>query len=139
MLRMQNGGLMPSCFVCKWKKELTGGEDPLLKQIHCEKNGFDVLLPTFHFCSSIDGYTGLRDFSAREKIEPDTVYVWAEVSYRTSLYPTLPQYYHEYAKLAPFSEYTKWTDDQKRQAFQSIHNTVQKKLRENYSDTDSSM
>ena len=115
---MPNGGILPSCFVCKWAKRNESGEpfDP----IECQQHGFVVWSPSSHVCRNLSGSNderGLSQFVEKEKLESENMYAWFQFSYSVSESPTLPLYHHELVKLASFQEFSGWTLEEKTKIF----------------------
>src|SRR5580765_2181126 len=104
---MPNGGLLPSCWACQWAQR---GE-PF--EVYCKKHSMHIHLSLFTFCPDLSDASipGLAKFIESEHILGEDVYTWIEIPYRDPQYPTLPQYYHEFAVLAPISEYGEWTEE----------------------------
>lgn len=140
---MPNGGVMPSCFVCKWaNKKLppSEGSNPLLEPIECQQNGFEVWLPSSHVCSKLDDpYEGggLSTFAASAGLKDGIVYGWLEIGYRTKEHPHIPQYHHELVELAPFREFSSWTLEQKQKAFGQTMNKKEQELLSQSNDHES--
>src|SRR5690349_8681458 len=115
---MPNGGVHPSCFVCKWAKKDTSkplhpeNNNPLIEPIDCQQHGFAVWLPSSHVCANLgdphDG-SGLSTFAENAKLENGNIYAWLEIGYRTKEHPQIPQYHHELVKLVSFKEFLDWT------------------------------
>ena len=86
---MPNGGVHPSCFVCKWaKRKESDSEDfnPLIEPLECQQHRFTVWLPSSHVCSShgdpYDG-SGLSTFAESAGLKNEVVYAWLEFGYPT--------------------------------------------------------
>ena len=138
---MPNGGLKPSCFVCKWankKSPNLKGYNPLIEPIECQQNGFVVWLPSSHVCSKLgDPHEGggLSTFAESVGLKDESVYAWLEFGYRTKEHPHIPQYHHELVELASFQEFTIWTLEQKQYAFGKARaNKEQELLRQSNKD-----
>jgi hypothetical protein len=134
---MSTGGMLPCCFVCKWaKKDLQESippkdKNPLIEPIACQRHSFFVWLPSSHVCADLgDPYdnSGLSKFAEREQLENGSIYAWLTFSYRTKKHPNLPQYHSECIKLAPFSQYSNWTLDQKKEFYTQTRNSREKEL-----------
>ena len=122
---MPNGGMKPSCFVCKWaKKDISkftepAAKNPLVDLIECQQHNFVVWSPASHVCANLgDPYdgSGLSTFAENAELETGSVYAWIEFGYRSKEYPNIPQYHHELIKLASFQEFSAWTLEQKKDA-----------------------
>jgi hypothetical protein len=141
---MPNGGVQPSCFVCKWAKKDTSkpihpeNNNPLIQPIDCQQHDFAVWLPSSHVCANLgDPYdgSGLSTFAENAKLEIEYIYAWVEFSYRTQEHPQIPQYHHELVKLASFQEFSDWTLEQKESAYhQARKEKEQELLRQSKSD-----
>jgi hypothetical protein len=80
---MPNGGIKPSCFVCKWaRKDLseqthTKDSNPLIGPIEFQLHGFTVWLPADHFCANLGDpkdNSGISRFVEQAGIEAGSVY-----------------------------------------------------------------
>jgi len=134
---MPNGGVKPSCFVCKWasksisRQPFTMDKNPITKPIECIKNGFSVWLPSNHVCANLgDNHeeSGLSTFVKSTRIDRKAVYAWLEFSYQTEEHPHTPQYRHELVKLASFQEFSAWTLEQKQNAYAQAKNKKEQEL-----------
>ncbi len=128
---MPNGGVLASCFVCKYaKKDMSRPthpvtNNPLMEPIDCQRNGFLVWLPSMHVCAGLGDSAeggGLSKFAENAKLESGSVYAWLEFGYRTKAAPHLPQYHHELVKVASFQDYAAWTLEQKESAYARARN-----------------
>src|SRR5262245_36241801 len=123
---MPNGGMLPCCFICQWAKR---DEDnlSLVTPITCQQHSFAVWLPARHFCSELsDSSEGAHYFTEDENISSNHMYAWIEIQYRTTEYPNLPQYYHEFLPLATLSTYAAWSEDEKKAAYRELHKAKSK-------------
>src|SRR5450432_337581 len=118
---MPNGGIVPSCFVCKWAKKDTSrpihptDNNPLTEPIECQQHRFTVWLPADHVCANLgDPYdrSGLSTFAERAGLESGSVYAWL-VFGPTPEHPHISLYHHECVKLASFQEFSSWTVEQR--------------------------
>ena len=134
---MPNGGIHPSCFVCKWAKKDESipshpiENNPLIVPIECLQHGFVVWLPSSHVCANLgDPYngSGLSTFAESAKLESENVYAWLEFGYRTKEHPHIPQYHHELVKLASFQDFSVWTLEQKQNAYYQARNQKEQEL-----------
>lgn len=103
---MPNGGILPSCFVCKWAERNESGN--LIDPIECQRHGFVVWLANVHVCSDLTGENeepGLNSFVEEENLESEFMYAWFQFSHRAQQSPTLPLYHHELVKFASFQEF----------------------------------
>lgn len=126
---MPNGGVLPSCFVCKWAKEKTS--ERKLDLIECQKHGFAVWLPMSHVCINLgDPYdgSGLSTFAEDAELKSNIVYVWLQFQYRTQDAPTIPQYHHELVELTTFQEFSKWTIEEKEESFRLARKMKEQEL-----------
>jgi hypothetical protein len=131
---MPNGGILQSCFVCKWS-EKDKDIEKAGKQVHCQHHSIEIDNPFFTFCSDLSlfnehGQPG-RLVTEHNLIGQD-VYTWVELGYTTKEYPGLPQYYHEFALLAPIRVYAEWSKEQRRDAVRAIYERKEKEFREKY-------
>jgi hypothetical protein len=134
---MPNGGVMPSCFICKWAKKDDSKpihpveNNPLKDPIECQQHGFKVWLPSSHVCANL-GYpydeSGLSTFAKDVGLESNIIYAWFQFQYRTQESPTIPQHHHELIKLAGFQEFSKWTIEDKEKVFRHRRNKKQQEL-----------
>jgi hypothetical protein len=134
---MPNGGVQPSCFVCKWaikntsKSPQPSDNNPLIEPIECPQNGFAVWLPSSHVCTKLgDPYdgSGLSTFSEEAGLESGSIYAWLEFGYRTKEHPSMPQYHHELVKLASFHEFAGWTLEQKQSVYSQARTKKEQEL-----------
>ena len=120
---MPNGGMKPSCFVCKWaKKDMSKSvtKNPFLEPIECQKHDCWVWSPTVHVCANLGdtyGGSGLSTFAENAELKTGAIYAWIEFSYQSKEHPNIPQYHHELIKLASFQEFAAWTLEQKKNAY----------------------
>jgi hypothetical protein len=122
---MPNGGLLPSCFVCKWAKRdpsivIDAEHNPLIEPVECLQHGFAVWLPAHHVCANLgDSYSGsgLATFAEGAGLEIGSIYAWLEVVYRTPEIPDIPQYHQTFVKLASLPEFSGWSLDEKQSAY----------------------
>ncbi len=115
---MPNGGVLPSCLVCKWAKRNESG-DPI-DPIECQQHGFVVWLANVHVCSNLTGSNdepGLESFVQKENLGSEFMYAWFQFSYRMPESPTLPLYHHELINLASLQEFSKWSLDDQAKMF----------------------
>ena len=128
---MPNGGVQPSCFVCKWAKKDTSkpfhhtDNNPLIEPIECQQHGFAVWLPSSHVCADLgDPYdgSGLSTFAEKAGLESKYVYAWLEFGSQISLY------HHELVKLASFLEFSNWTLEQKQGNYAQARDKREHKL-----------
>jgi hypothetical protein len=134
---MPNGGIHPSCFVCKWAKKDEPKlvhpvkNNPLIEPIECQQHGFAVWLPSSHVCADLgDPYeeSGLSTFAESAKLEKENVYAWLEFGYRSKEHPQIPQYHHELVQLASFQDFAAWTLEQKQHAYHQARNKKEQEL-----------
>jgi hypothetical protein len=133
---MPNGGIHPSCFVCKWAKKNESPihpveNNPLIEPIECQQHGFAVWLPSSHVCADLgDPYeeSGLSTFAESANLKEGKVYAWLEFGYRTKEYPQIPQYHHELVELASFQDFSIWTLEQKQTAYYQARNQKEQDL-----------
>src|SRR5262245_43337837 len=134
---MPNGGVQPSCFVCKWAKRDRSKpihpehNNPLIEPIECEKHGFAVWLPSAHVCADLgDPYdgSGLSTFAETAQLANGFVYAWLEVSLRGKEAPEIPQYRLELVKLAKFQDFSSLTLEQKESAYQEAGRKSEQEL-----------
>ena len=134
---MPNGGIQPSCFVCKWAKKNTSkpihpvDNNPLIEPVECQQHGFTVWLPSSHVCADLQesaDESGLSTFAEQAGVEPGSVYVWLEFGYHTPEHPQIPQYHHELVKLAVFQQFSRWTLEQKQRAFAQAREKKEQEL-----------
>jgi hypothetical protein len=115
---MPIGGILPSCFVCKWAKPHESGEP--FNPIECQKYALVVSSPSVYVCSDLTGTneeTGLKSFVKEENLESEIMYAWFQFSYRVPESPTLPLYHHELVKLASFQEFSRWSPENQVKIF----------------------
>ncbi|NUM43270.1 MAG: hypothetical protein HUU38_01075 [Anaerolineales bacterium] len=134
---MPNGGMMPSCFLCKWAKKDTPKpidpkeKNPLIEPIQCQQHGIAIWLPSSHVCANLgDPYdgSGLSTFAEEVGLESKYIYAWLEFSYRTQEHPQIPQYHHEFVQLAPFEVFSHWTLEEKMNAYNQARKKKEKEL-----------
>lgn len=85
---MPNGGIKPSCKVCKWAIK---DENPTIDPIKCAKHSFIVSMPLTHVCQSLDGDGGLASFAEVRKLQAETMYAWLKFPYIDPKHPNLPK------------------------------------------------
>ena len=115
---MPNGGIQPSCIVCKWANRVQSA--PPYDHVECRKHHFSVWLPQSHVCQDLDDPydgSGLSTFADGEGLENNFIYAWLEFQYRTEDVPKIPQYRHELVKLASFQQFSEWITEEKESAF----------------------
>jgi len=70
----------------------------------------------------------VRDY----KLTGEDIYTWVELGYTTRDYPGLPQYYHEFVRLAPISDYKAWSPEQRQNAVRAIREQKEMEFRQKY-------
>jgi hypothetical protein len=103
---MPNGGMLPSCIVCKWSER----EELPHRDVYCRKHSMTVYGSFHTFCPDLskDSTPGLALFIQENEIAGSDLYAWIQIGYRSEEYPDLPQYYHEYKLLASLTTYASW-------------------------------
>lgn len=123
---MPNGGVLPSCFVCEWAQK---SDD--FSTINCQQHGITVK-PALHTVCSDLTHAGLMRFRQEKLQREGYIYIWIEIQYRTSDYPTLPQYYQELVALTPITTYASWSDAERQAAEAAAHHQKQLEFEQKY-------
>ena len=122
---MPNGGIHPSCFVCKWASK-DSPEGGTLESIVCQYHGFVVWQPASHFCAQLSGKQGeFAQFVQAQHIDTEQMYAWIDLQYRTTEHPQIPQYHHEIVPLTDLSTYKVWNDEEKQVRYRDLHRQCQ--------------
>jgi hypothetical protein len=133
---MPNGGIGPSCFICKFAQPDAHAANPLRDPLFCQHHGMQVWLPLMHVCGClITKYNTKPPLIEQEQMDEQAVYARIEVQYRTAAYPTLPQYHHEYHFLTAVSTYRTWTETEQQAQYQILAQRVWNAFREQYRST----
>jgi hypothetical protein len=106
---MPNGGMLPSCFTCKWtEKSKDFGE--AIQHCYCTLHSLRIIGSPFVFCPDLSTHNDAMQpgkFIVQEGITGDNLYIWLETSFETNE----PAYI--YGTLVPITTYSKWSDEQK--------------------------
>jgi hypothetical protein len=132
---MPNGGLLQSCFICKWGQkeeniELRG------RRLFCQRHAMEIVNPMFTFCTDLSRFN--EDEQPGQLVRDhhligDDMYIWIENGYTSKDYPGLPQYYHDIARLCSIAEYRAWSIEQRRSAAQGVQQRHEQEFRAKYS------
>jgi hypothetical protein len=131
---MPNGGMLPSCLLCKWAER----KNDLQTGVYCQHHSMMVYSAPTTFCPDLsnDSTPRISDFIQQDGIKGNDVFVWVEIQYRHPEHPSLPQYYHEYVLLAPVSTYMSWSKGEIKNHRMALYEQKREEFRAKYAESE---